>query len=59
MELLEVRHGRDIETILVDAYRQHRNMRDAGAAIGITHAAFSLWIFRLGIELPKKVEKPA
>lgn len=55
MQLLEIQDTgkRSIQDILRDAYRRHGNMRDAGRDLGITHAAFSQWVWRLGIDLSK------
>lgn len=53
MLLIEARdpEGRDIRQIMIDAYRKHGNFRAAAASIGITHAAFGAWVYRLNIKL--------
>jgi len=53
MRLIEAMDAqkRPIEQIIEEAYRTHHSYREAGRAIGITHAAFGQWVYRLGINL--------
>jgi hypothetical protein len=51
MQLIEQRHpGQTIERLMLDAFAQHLNERDAADALGITQQAFNQWKFRLGLE---------
>jgi hypothetical protein len=51
MQLLEERHpGQTIETLMLNAFREHRNERAAAETLGITQQTFNLWKFRLGLD---------
>jgi hypothetical protein len=55
MLLLEAQDktGRSIEQIMIDNYIEHKTMRAASRAMGITITTFSDWMYRLSIELPE------
>lgn len=62
MLLIEARdkESRDIRKIMIDAYREHGNYRAAAASMGITHAAFAAWVYRLNVILsPESSPSPA
>lgn len=51
MQLIEERHpGQTIESLMLDAFAQHLNERDAADALGITQQSFNQWKFRLGLD---------
>jgi hypothetical protein len=51
MQLLENRHpGYTIEALLLKAFREHGNEKDAANALGITQQTFSSWKYRLDLQ---------
>jgi hypothetical protein len=42
---------RSIEEIMQDLYQEHGSQRGAATVMGITSAAFSQWVFRLGLDI--------
>lgn len=51
MQLLENRHpGHTLETLMINALRDHGNERDAAAALGIAQQTFNAWKHRLGLK---------
>lgn len=45
---------RTIEQIMIDLYVERGSGREAARAMGITNAAYSLWMYRLEVQLPTK-----
>jgi hypothetical protein len=51
MQLIEERHsGQTIETLMLNAFLEHRNERAAAETLGITQQTFNLWKFRLSLD---------
>lgn len=49
MLLIERDHGKSIEQLMLDAFRQHGTERSAADAMGITQQSFNVWKYRLGL----------
>ncbi len=50
MQLLEIRFGgREVETLMVEAFQQHGTEHAAAVQLGITQQTFNAWKYRLGI----------
>jgi hypothetical protein len=43
---------RSIEEIMRDLYQEYGSQRGAATVMGITSAAFSQWVYRLGLDMP-------
>ena len=49
MQLIERDHGKNVEQLMLEAFRQHGTEREASHAIGITQQTFNVWKYRLGL----------
>jgi len=49
MQLIERDHGKAVEQLMLEAFRQYGTEKGASQAIGITQQTFNVWKYRLGL----------
>lgn len=49
MQLIERDHGKNVEQLMLEAFRQYGTEKGASQVIGITQQTFNVWKYRLGL----------
>ena len=49
MQLIERDHGKAVEQLMLEAFRQYGTEKGASHSMGITQQTFNVWKYRLGL----------